>query len=232
MFYPYSYSNVNVATIPVLPGISAFDRRSDQEEIIEINPERKYQTLLPVLTNSHVVENELKHKLNKTAFDFGYHTKSEDSSENVEPKYLTTPNLQMRSVSFDNSSLQYNSDSSEKSPLSQLNPNSSIIRQTDSGTVSNDEYDNMGNIRYSLKTRKQRTDPKNTLSDEEDLEQRRKYICKICARGFTTSGHLARHNRIHTGEKNHCCPYKGCTQRFSRHDNCLQHYRTHLKKGE
>ena len=232
MFYPYNYSNVNVSTIPVLPGISAFDRRSDQEEIVEINPERKYQTLLPVLTNSHVVENELKHKLNKTAFDFGYHTKSEDGSENFEPKYLTTPNLQMRSVSFDNSSLQYNSDSSEKSPLSQLNSNSSIIRQTDSGTVSNDEYDNMGNIRYSLKTRKQRTDPKNTLSDEEDLEQRRKYICKSCARGFTTSGHLARHNRIHTGEKNHCCPYKGCTQRFSRHDNCLQHYRTHLKKGE
>lgn len=70
MFYPYNYSNVNVSTIPVLPGISAFDRRSDQEEIVEINPERKYQTLLPVLTNSHVVENELKHKLNKTAFDF------------------------------------------------------------------------------------------------------------------------------------------------------------------
>ncbi|CAI1817170.1 hypothetical protein SEUBUCD646_0B01750 [Saccharomyces eubayanus] len=232
MFYPYNYSNVNVSAIPVLPGISAFDRSSDQEEIVELNPERKYQTLLPVLTNSHVVENELKHKLNKTAFDFRYHNRSEDSSENVEPKYLTTPNLQMRSVSFDSSSLQYNSDSSEKSPLSQLNANSSIIRQTDSGTVSNDDYDNMGNIRYSLKTRKQRTDPKNTLSDEEDLEQRRKYICKICARGFTTSGHLARHNRIHTGEKNHCCPYKGCTQRFSRHDNCLQHYRTHLKKGE
>lgn len=61
------------------------------------------------------------------------------------------------------------------------------------------------------------------------LEERRKYICKTCARGFTTSGHLARHNRIHTGEKRHKCQYPGCLQRFSRHDNCIQHYRTHFK---
>lgn len=231
MFYPYNYSNLNVSTMPALPGISAFDGMQDEENV-EISPERKYQTLLPVLTNSHVVENELKHKLNKTAFDFRYQTKSENGSEKWEPKYLITPNLQTRSVSFDNSSVQYNSDSSEKSSLSQLTCNSSIIQQPENGIVSNDAYNKMANSRYSLKTRKQRSDPRNTLSDEEDLEQRRKYICKICARGFTTSGHLARHNRIHTGEKNHCCPYKGCTQRFSRHDNCLQHYRTHLKKGQ
>lgn len=61
------------------------------------------------------------------------------------------------------------------------------------------------------------------------LAERRKYICKICSRGFTTSGHLARHNRIHTGEKRHKCQFPGCTQRFSRHDNYIQHYRTHFK---
>ncbi|CCD22720.1 transcriptional regulator NRG1 NDAI_0A05650 [Naumovozyma dairenensis CBS 421] len=64
---------------------------------------------------------------------------------------------------------------------------------------------------------------------EEDLEHRRKYLCKVCSKGFTTSGHLARHNRIHTGEKSHACHFAGCTQKFSRHDNCLQHYRTHFK---
>lgn len=62
------------------------------------------------------------------------------------------------------------------------------------------------------------------------IEKRRKYICKVCSKGFTTSGHLARHNRIHTGEKNHVCPYPDCNQRFSRHDNCVQHYRIHFKK--
>ncbi|ODV63939.1 C2H2-type zinc finger protein ASCRUDRAFT_19013, partial [Ascoidea rubescens DSM 1968] len=56
----------------------------------------------------------------------------------------------------------------------------------------------------------------------------RKYKCKICEKSFTTSGHLARHSRIHTGERKHVCPYPGCDSRFARQDNCMQHYRTHL----
>ncbi|KAA8899711.1 hypothetical protein TRICI_006311 [Trichomonascus ciferrii] len=55
----------------------------------------------------------------------------------------------------------------------------------------------------------------------------KKYTCH-CLRSFTTSGHLARHMRIHTGEKNYVCPQEGCGARFSRQDNCMQHYRTHL----
>lgn len=69
-----------------------------------------------------------------------------------------------------------------------------------------------------------------SLCNSDDIELRRKYLCKVCGKGFTTSGHLARHNRIHTGEKRHVCPYEGCGQRFNRHDNCLQHYKTHLKR--
>ena len=68
-------------------------------------------------------------------------------------------------------------------------------------------------------------------TSKDSLEQRRKYRCTVCLKGFTTSGHLARHNRIHTGEKNHACPYNNCKQRFSRQDNCLQHYRTHFKNN-
>ncbi len=56
----------------------------------------------------------------------------------------------------------------------------------------------------------------------------RRYQCKICSKFFTTSGHLARHTRIHTGVKNHVCPFEGCNARFSRQDNCMQHYKTHL----
>lgn len=57
---------------------------------------------------------------------------------------------------------------------------------------------------------------------------KRKYTCKTCSKSFTTSGHLARHSRIHTGERKHVCPFPNCESRFARQDNCMQHYKTHL----
>lgn len=60
---------------------------------------------------------------------------------------------------------------------------------------------------------------------------KKKYVCPTCERGFTTSGHLARHTRIHTGERNHKCPFPGCETRCSRQDNLQQHYRIHLSPG-
>ncbi|EGW30188.1 uncharacterized protein SPAPADRAFT_63801 [Spathaspora passalidarum NRRL Y-27907] len=58
-------------------------------------------------------------------------------------------------------------------------------------------------------------------------DSKRKHVCKVCSRSFTTSGHLARHNRIHTGERKHVCPWPTCDTRFARQDNCMQHYKTH-----
>ncbi|KAI0796412.1 hypothetical protein BC629DRAFT_1273353, partial [Irpex lacteus] len=51
---------------------------------------------------------------------------------------------------------------------------------------------------------------------------KKKYSCNVCDRGFTTSGHLARHARVHTGERNHKCPFPGCETRCSRQDNLQQ----------
>ncbi|KAI8646981.1 hypothetical protein BD408DRAFT_409001 [Parasitella parasitica] len=64
------------------------------------------------------------------------------------------------------------------------------------------------------------------------VQPKRKYHCTEpgCNKSFTTSGHLARHNRIHTGEKNFHCLHPGCPSRFSRQDNMMQHYRTHLSQ--
>ncbi|KAI0268299.1 hypothetical protein BC834DRAFT_821531, partial [Gloeopeniophorella convolvens] len=57
---------------------------------------------------------------------------------------------------------------------------------------------------------------------------KKKHVCPICSKAFTTSGHLSRHARIHTGERNHRCPFPGCDTRCSRQDNLQQHYRIHL----
>lgn len=58
--------------------------------------------------------------------------------------------------------------------------------------------------------------------------RKKKHVCQTCHRGFTTSGHLSRHQRVHTGERNHACPFPGCNTRCSRQDNLQQHYRVHL----
>jgi len=52
--------------------------------------------------------------------------------------------------------------------------------------------------------------------------QKKKHVCPTCDRPFTTSGHLARHSRVHTGERNHKCPFPGCETRCSRQDNLQQ----------
>ncbi|THH03091.1 hypothetical protein EW145_g6535 [Phellinidium pouzarii] len=63
------------------------------------------------------------------------------------------------------------------------------------------------------------------------MASKKKHVCLTCDRAFTTSGHLARHTRVHTGERNHKCPFPGCETRCSRQDNLQQHYRIHLSPG-
>jgi zinc-finger protein CreA/MIG len=70
-----------------------------------------------------------------------------------------------------------------------------------------------------------------SLTPNQGQSARKRHICPTCDRSFTTSGHLARHSRVHTGEKNHKCPFPGCETRCSRQDNLQQHYRIHLSPG-
>ncbi|KAI8836132.1 hypothetical protein BC829DRAFT_447986 [Chytridium lagenaria] len=61
----------------------------------------------------------------------------------------------------------------------------------------------------------------------------KEYKCEWvdCGKVFTTSGHLARHLRIHSGAKPYKCLVPECESRFSRQDNMMQHYRTHIVKA-
>jgi uncharacterized Zn-finger protein len=69
----------------------------------------------------------------------------------------------------------------------------------------------------------------------ENFINRRRFTCQFCQKGFNSLSHLQRHERIHSGDKPFSCPIENCPSRFSRHDNMMQHYRTHaqrLKKRE
>lgn len=57
---------------------------------------------------------------------------------------------------------------------------------------------------------------------------KKRYPCTHpgCEKTFSTSGHAARHNRIHTGTKPYRCMFPGCKATFSRQDNALAHFRT------
>jgi uncharacterized Zn-finger protein len=49
-----------------------------------------------------------------------------------------------------------------------------------------------------------------------------------CGKVFPSKSRLQRHAVIHTGAKPFVCLYPECERTFSRRDNMLQHYRTHI----
>ncbi|KZO98852.1 hypothetical protein CALVIDRAFT_534931 [Calocera viscosa TUFC12733] len=58
------------------------------------------------------------------------------------------------------------------------------------------------------------------------------YRCNSCPKVFTSSGHLQRHGRVHSGEKQFTCPYPDCHKQCNRQDNLLQHYKIHLPRSD
>lgn len=171
-------------------------------EMFSFNNERKYQTLIPLMKTSHLIDDDLKDKLNKCAFDFFSGKQANRTSDGTISRLTasgkTPPIL----------------------PLQNIN----IVKAENTGNGKSDPYSSIKISKPTKTVIKLKSTKTNTAG------QRTRHFCRICSTGFTTSGHLSRHNRIHTGEKNHICPHEGCGQRFSRHDNCNQHYRTHANK--
>ncbi|KAJ7689167.1 hypothetical protein B0H17DRAFT_1135208 [Mycena rosella] len=68
-------------------------------------------------------------------------------------------------------------------------------------------------------------------ANDSSADPKRRYVCPDCDKAFTTSSHLGRHSRVHTGEKNYKCTFPGCETRCSRADNLQAHYRIHLAQA-
>lgn len=191
--------------------------------------EMKFDTLLPLLrTNTSLIEDNLKIKLDKFAF----------STEKNITKFSikTPPTTPMVSTpsNFDSNQFQLPITPPYQDPI---HSSPEIITVATEIPLFDKKKGQLfkGIQKQPIVLKLQHLNTKSKKKQfssqlQAKTSKRRRHICKTCSMRFTTAGHLSRHNRIHTGEKNHTCPYDGCHQKFSRHDNCIQHYRTHLKK--
>ncbi|KAJ3199721.1 hypothetical protein HK099_003041 [Clydaea vesicula] len=105
-------------------------------------------------------------------------------------------------------------------------------------TVSTTEEIQPHNLQVQTNKRKLQDISENLETSVSPIEKQdksntsKKFLCTFgtCGKSFSTSGHLSRHARIHTGTKSFKCLIPECDSFFSRHDNMMQHYRTHSKK--
>ncbi|KAK0614514.1 hypothetical protein B0T14DRAFT_499766 [Immersiella caudata] len=76
--------------------------------------------------------------------------------------------------------------------------------------------------------------PDASASASASPENPKRYPCPYreshnCPKTFTTSGHAARHAKIHEGKKSVPCSYPGCTKKFKRVDGMKQHLNIHYQ---
>ena len=205
-------------------------RKSQSISLGSLGNPTKNISMFPPNTASHSIESSTTSSRSSTPFNFTTTSAtpiSQASSVSLNDKF--TKNIHygstMQDMSIPRTPIDLNNRNTNSS-----SPNSLLSSSSSSSSISKERKRS-----YSKKTPSHKKSKsivsRVTDTSKDSLEQRRKYRCAVCLKGFTTSGHLARHNRIHTGEKNHACPYNNCKQRFSRQDNCLQHYRTHFKNN-
>ncbi|KAK7039825.1 hypothetical protein R3P38DRAFT_2614432, partial [Favolaschia claudopus] len=60
--------------------------------------------------------------------------------------------------------------------------------------------------------------------------KKRQHICSYCDQVCSTSSHLARHRRIHSGVKEFVCDFPGCEKRSTRLDNLRSHQKVHANQ--
>ena len=66
------------------------------------------------------------------------------------------------------------------------------------------------------------------ITDVKFAKKKRPYACRFCLKRFPTPFQVARHERIHTGEKPYNCEY--CGKLFTDKDNMKNHRLTHVIK--
>lgn len=65
------------------------------------------------------------------------------------------------------------------------------------------------------------------IPSKSERAQHKPFSCDLCTLAFTRASHLARHRRVHTGERPFACSI--CPRMFARQDKLKQHLDSHLQ---
>ncbi|KAK1131982.1 hypothetical protein K0M31_016124 [Melipona bicolor] len=146
-----------------------------------------------------------KEESTRESYEDSSNTVKSDSNFNNASADPTVPDIQM------NDDLQERDESLDSSKSTDDNPRLTIKKKGDCPTK-------RSGLNEGKDARPMQTNAK---------AQYKPFSCDLCTLAFTRASHLARHRRVHTGERPFACSI--CPRMFARQDKLKQHLDSHLQ---
>ncbi|XP_006566223.2 zinc finger E-box-binding homeobox 1 isoform X4 [Apis mellifera] len=222
------------SVIPFLPKQSSIESLEDHIKVEEIEVEDD-----PMVIDGH-----------EDAFDEPLHTSDTQIRRMPPPMYKRETRFKgQKRVSVgrstrNNDILEYRSKdrviSKEDSTRESYEDSSAVKCESNFNNASSDPTDSSksmdDNSRLSVKKKGDISTKRSVLNEGKETRpiqtksekaQYKPFSCDLCTLAFTRASHLARHRRVHTGERPFACSI--CPRMFARQDKLKQHLDSHLQ---